>query len=50
MKRKFPVEFDAKLQNAMRKKLDPSQKFLFEVEIGQYYNGYENPSNVYEFE
>lgn len=34
----------------MRQGLAGDQKFRFELEIGHYYNGYENPSNVYDFD
>lgn len=34
----------------MRARLDSSRRFKFEIEIGHYYNGYENPSNVYDYD
>jgi len=34
----------------MKARLEASQRFKFELEVGHYYNGYENPSNVYDYE
>ena len=34
----------------MRARLASDKRFKFEIEIGHYYNGYENPSNVYDYD
>lgn len=38
------------MQEIMRGKLSKDQRFKFDIEIGHYYNGYENPSNVYDYD
>jgi len=50
IKQKFPMEYEEKIQQIMKERLDKSQRFKFELEVGHYYNGYENPSNVYDYE
>ena len=42
IKKKFPVEYEAHLQELMRARLAQDNRFRFEIEIGHYYNGYEN--------
>lgn len=34
----------------MREKLSNDNRFKLELEVGFYYNGYENPSNVFDYE
>lgn len=50
IKKRFPVEYEEHLQEMMRGRLEKDKRFKFEIEIGHYYNGYENPSNVYDYE
>jgi len=49
IKQKFPIEYEEHLQNKLRAKMDETSRFKFELEVGFYFNGYENPSNVYDY-
>lgn len=50
IKRKFPAEYEAAIQKSMKRGLPSGKQFPLEIEIGFYYNGYENPSYVTSFE
>ena len=50
MKRVFPLNYELKLQELLRKRLPEECRFYLEIQVGQYYTGYENPSNVYTLE
>lgn len=44
------MEYEEHIQNLLRAKLERNNRFTLEVEVGHFYNGYENPSNVYDYE
>ena len=50
IKRVFPLSYEIKIQELLRKRLPEENRYYLEIEIGQYYMGYENPSNVYSVE
>ena len=50
LSKKFPLQYEQEIHNFMKADLPSGQKYFMSFEVGQYYMGYQNPSNVIDHE